>query len=197
MSTSPVLAEPADPTVGAANPSRRARLRYLALSAAVGVVLAVAAGWVWVRLADPPSARVAANGGVYLGEVGLNQQAGVTLWFIVLGVALGGATGLALGWFGERFGWQSVVGVLVACVVATLGSRWLGQHVFGADPRAEAAHAQAGTRITFGVSLDTKVAYLGWPIGGLLGAIAAIFGWANAPTRPPSVAESSSVAPRP
>lgn len=146
-------------------------------SALAGLVLAPVAGWLWLVVSDPPKAPLYSNGGVYLGEQGLNQQSGVTLWFIVIGAAFGVVAGLAIGWFGQRFGWLSVAAVLVLCVVASIGSRYLGVHVFGPDPKSEVAHAHVGDLIQVRAGVDTWVAYLGWPIGGLLGALAAIAGW--------------------
>jgi hypothetical protein len=159
-------------------------------STLAGLVLAPLAGWLWVTVSDPPKAPLFSNGGVYLGEQGLNQQAGVTLWFIVIGAAFGLVAGLVIGWFGQRFGWLSVAAVLVLCVVGSIGSRYLGVHSFGPDPRAEIAHAQVGDLIQVRAGVDTWVAYLGWPIGGLLGALAAIAGW-NRSDDPPQNPQTS------
>jgi ABC-type uncharacterized transport system permease subunit len=143
------------------------------------MVLAVVAGWVWVSLADPPSVPLADDGGLYLGEQALDQQSGVTLWFLVVGAAFGAVAGLLVGWFGRHVGWPAVLAVLLLCTIGTLGSRYLGVHVFGPDARDAAAHATAGTLIQLDVTLDTWVAYLGWPIGGLLGVLAAVSGWSR------------------
>lgn len=149
-----------------------------------GVLLGVVAGWLWVRLADPPTVPIAANGGLYLGEQALNQQSGVTMWFIVIGAAFGAVAGLVVGWFGQRFGWPAVVAVLLLCVAGSVCSRYLGVHVFGSDAASAAEHATVGTPIQVDVGIDTRIAYLGWPIGGLVGALAAISTWRRSPTRP-------------
>lgn len=162
-----------------ARPAARGVVTFFSVSALVGLALAPLAGWLWVVLADPPRAPLYSDGGIYLGEQALNQQAGVTLWFLVIGAAFGVAAGLAVGWFGSRFGWLTVVAVLVLCVIGSVVSRYAGAHVFGPDPRAEAAAASTGDLIRVGVQLDTWIAYLGWPIGGVLGALAAIAGWSR------------------
>lgn len=149
-----------------------------------GLLLSPVVGWLWVSLADPPSVPLAANRGLYLGEQALDQQSGVTLWFLVVGAAFGAVAGVVVGWFGRRVGWPVVFAVLVLCVVGSLGSRYLGVHVFGPDPQEASAHAQVGTLIQIDVRLDTWVAYLGWPIGGLLGVLAAIAGWTRAESSP-------------
>lgn len=149
-------------------------------AALAGVVLAPIAGWLWVVVSDPPKVPLYANGGLYLGEQALNQQAGVTLWFLVLGLGFGAVAGLVVGWVGQRFGWLTVLAVLLLCLIASVGSWYLGVHVFGPDPKAEASGARVGDLIQVGVQLDTRVAYLGWLIGGLLGALAAIASWSRA-----------------
>jgi len=103
---------------------------------------------------------------------------------VSVGAAFGVAAGLAVGWFGRRYGWPAVLGVLMLCVVGAVGSRYLGIHVLGPDARAEAAQARVGTPIQVGVGLDTWVAYLGWPIGGMAGVLAAISGWSHIESPP-------------
>ncbi len=179
--------EPAGPAAGAV-------VALFSVSALVGLALAPLAGWLWVALSDPPRAPLYSDGGIYLGEQALNQQSGVTLWFIVVGAGFGAVAGLAVSWFGQRFGWLTVAAVLALCVVGSVVSRYVGVHVFGPDPKAEAARAATGDLIRLGVQLDTWVAYLGWPIGGVLGALAGIAGWSRretalvSPTVDPSVA---------
>lgn len=160
-------------------PAARGVVTLLSVSALAGLALAPLAGWLWVVLSDPPRAPLYSDGGIYLGEQALNQQTGVTLWFLVIGTAFGVVAGLVLGWFGSRFGWLTVVAVLVLCAVGSVASRYAGVHVFGPDQRAESAGASAGDLIRLDVKLDTWVAYLGWPIGGALGALAAIAGWSR------------------
>jgi hypothetical protein len=103
----------------------------------------------------------------------------VTLWFLVIGAAAGAVAGVLVAWFGRHLGAPVVVAVLLLCGVATLGSRYCGVHVFGPDANAAAARAQVGDLVQLDAKLDTWVAYLGWPIGGLLGALAAIAGWSR------------------
>lgn len=157
----------------------RSVLTLFSLAVLAGLVLGAVVGWLWVALSDPPRARLFSNGGIYLGEVALNQQAGVTMWFIVLGAAAGAIAGLVVGFFGVRFGWLTVVAVLALCAVGNIVSRYAGVSVFGADPHAEAVNAQTGDLVQLGVQVDTWIAYLGWPIGGVLGALAGIAGWSR------------------
>lgn len=161
-----------------------ASLVMIVVCAGIGAVLSPLAGWLWVLWSNPTEAPLASDGGLYLGEQELNRQSGVTLWFLVLGCAFGLVAGIAVGWLARRYGWVTVIGVLVLCGVGTVLSRYLGTHVFGADPDSEAAGASPGTLIRLGVSLDTWVAYLGWPVGGAAGVLIAISCWPHdtAPT---------------
>jgi hypothetical protein len=154
-------------------------LGLFAAALGLGVVLAVIAGWVWVSVADPPTVPLAENGGLFLGEQELDQLAGVTLWFFAIGAAFGALAGVLIGWFGQRFGWLAVVAVLVACAVGSLLSRYLGIHVFGPDQGEAAAHAALGDPVQLSAQVETWVAHLGWPIGGVIGALAAIAAWSH------------------
>ena len=167
------------PSAGARRtaPAGRSLGTLLVAACVAGVALGVLAGWLWVVLSDPPRARLYSDGGIYLGEQALNQQSGVTLWFLVLGAAFGAAAGLLLSVIGARFGWLTVGAVLVLSVVGCIVSRYAGMDVFGSDPRAEAASASTGDLVRLGVQVDTWVAYLGWPIGGVLGSLGGIVTW--------------------
>jgi hypothetical protein len=149
---------------------------FVVASALLGAVLSVPAALVWNKIADPPQAPLTKQG-AFLGEVGLNQQAEVTLWFLVVGLAFGLVAGLVVGWFGQRRGSVTVVAVVVLCAVATALTAYLGISVFGPDAKAQAAHAAIGSLITSNLSIGSKLVYLGWPIGGMVGACVAIFMW--------------------
>ena len=68
--TSWTYGEPPPPT-----PRRDPRVAVLfGCCILVGAALAPIAGWLWAALADPPTVRIASDGGLYLGEQALNQQ---------------------------------------------------------------------------------------------------------------------------
>jgi hypothetical protein len=164
----------------------RQRVLFVLGCALGGAVLGVPAGYVWVLAANPPSAALTADG-VYFGEAQLNQQAGVTLWYLVVGVGFGLVAGLIAGSLGQRHGVGAVVGLFAACVAAAGVSYGTGVHLFGPDQRVQLASADVGDRITSPVRLDTFIAVLGWPIGGLMGGLAAILRW---PREHPSVSDA-------
>lgn len=154
----------------------RQQFLYVVGCMVAGALMGMPAGFIWVRLSDPPSAALTSDG-VYFGETELNQQVGVTLWFLAIGVALGLAAGLVVGWLGHRHGVTTVIAVLALCGAAALVTYLAGVHIFGPDEQAQLAGAAVGDQITSGMGVETKVALLGWPIGGLVGALAAMFGW--------------------
>lgn len=133
-------------------------------------------GWLWTRFGDPP-AGVATAGGVAFGETELDQQVGVTIWFLVIGFALGVVAGFFLAWRRSRHGVATVLAVVIACVVAAFVSYWIGVHLLAPDTKADFAAARVGQRIATPVDVGTKVAFLGWPVGGLCGALGAMFWW--------------------
>lgn len=130
----------------------------------------------WAKLADPPSATLTSQG-VFFGEVELNQQSGVTLWFFVVGVGLGVVVGLLTGLLGRNLGVVAVVSSLVICAVVSVSSARLGISVLGPDEQAQLAATTLGGSVTAKLAVSSFVAYLGWPIGGLVGVLAAVSCW--------------------
>jgi hypothetical protein len=150
---------------------------FVIVAMLIGVAIGFLGGWVWAEVADPPQ-LVVANGGAYLsGELAYDAQVVVTLWFLVVGVVGGAVTGFFTGLAGRRHGAATVVAVLALTVIASALSAWVGIHVFGPDLTAELAGAKVGDLVTAQLSISTAVAYLGWPIGGLLGALAGVAFW--------------------
>lgn len=142
----------------------------------IGALLGLLGGWLWTRLSDPPAGTVTPTG-VSFGETELDQQVGVTMWFLVIGFALCVVAGFVLAWQGFHHGVATVLAVVVACVVAGLVCYWIGLHVLAPDTKAEFAAAKVGQRIATPVAIGTKIAFLGWPVGGLAGALTAMLWW--------------------
>jgi hypothetical protein len=141
-----------------------------------GAAAGVPAGWLWTHLASPANGTVTSSG-VVLGETALNQEVGVTMWFLTTGVAVGLLVGVGFAWRSSRYGVTAVVAVVIACGLGSLVSYWTGVHLFGPDAKTELASARVGQHIALPVSVGTKIAFLGWPVGGLLGVLVAISRW--------------------
>lgn len=130
----------------------------------------------WSRVSSPPTVRVTPAGAVF-GETELDQQVGVTFWFLVVAFAVGVGLGFCCAWRRSRHGLAAVAAVALSTVAAAAVCYWTGVHVFGPDASAQLASAPVGHRITAPLDLGTRIVFLGWPAGGLLGALAAIWWW--------------------
>ncbi len=173
------VAYPASGATTAASGSRSSAadaFRFVAASMLAGAVLAVPAARVWVEVANPPTAPLT-DQGVFLGDLQLNQQSEITLWFLVVGTGFGLLAGLVMGWPGQRRGVVTVVAVVALCAVASGLTAYLGISVFGPDATAQAAGAAVGASITTDLSVGSPLVFLGWPIGGLVGACLGIYMW--------------------
>ncbi len=157
--------------------SLSARVVLVAVCAAGGAVFAIPAAWVWSRVAGPPSAPLKSDGLVSYGEQSLDQLVGVAMWFIVVCLAFGIVSGLVVAWRGYSYGVASVVAVVALSAVASWLTYKLGHDVFGPDFDGQVKAAQIGDEITYDLTIQTKVAYLSWPIGGLIGAVAGVSAW--------------------
>lgn len=159
-----------------------------------GVIAAFPAAALWVWLADPPVVTVTSSG-AFFGEAELNQQSEVTLWFLAIGTLLGLVSGLIVGAAGNRHGAVTVLAVLVLCTVATAVSAYVGITVWGPDAPSQADTGPGvGAVVESRLEIDSVIAYLGWPIGGLAGAVAAITRWARVEEMPPLPGVSDTVA---
>ncbi|MBA2772944.1 MAG: hypothetical protein H0U36_02715 [Nocardioidaceae bacterium] len=154
--------------------------------ALVGAVLALPAAWIWVQVADPPSA-VLSETGVFLGEVELDRLVGLTWWFLAIGLAFGVVAGLAVAWRGHRHGLATVVAALALTSVASYLTYRFGHDLFGRDVDQQVQQAQVGDRITTDMRIESLVAFLGWPVGGLVGVLAGVASWPKAPRGAPGV----------
>ena len=187
---------PGGPAAEAQSSSVGARVLLVFACAVAGAALALVAGWAWVTVSDPPSAELTAQGGIFVGEAEYDQQVGVTLWFIVVTLLFGVISGLAVAWRGYRHGLVVVLAILAMSIGGSLLTARFGIDLFSADPRAQLATAKPGDLITSEVNIGTKIAYLGWPIGGMIGAMAGVSGWPKRETRPSMPPLSSNLGPQ-
>jgi hypothetical protein len=176
-----MTSRPTVPSVGSSLASRGssspfAMGGFVVKASLAGAVLAVPAAWIWASVANPPRAELTTRG-VSLGESQLNQQSEITLWFLVVGFAVGAAAGLVAGLVGRRRGVATVAAVVAMCLVGAALTAFLGISVFGPDAEAELARSAVGESITSDLRVDSLLAYLGWPIGGLAGLCVAIYTW--------------------
>ncbi|MBA3264776.1 MAG: hypothetical protein H0T14_00170 [Nocardioidaceae bacterium] len=143
---------------------------------AAGAVVGLPGAALWVWLADPPAVEVTTSG-AFFGEAELNSQVEVTLWFFAVGAVLGLVCGLVAGALGNRHGVVTVLAVLTLSAVASGVSAYVGVAHWGSAGSLESEPPALGATLESGVEITSKVAYLGWPIGGLIGAATAISRW--------------------
>ncbi|MBA2445214.1 MAG: hypothetical protein H0V49_07780 [Nocardioidaceae bacterium] len=159
-----------------------------------GAVAAFPAAALWVWLAEPPVVAVTSSG-AFFGEAELNQQSEVTLWFVAIGALLGLVCGLAVGAVGNRHGVVTVLAVLALCTAASALSAYVGIAVWGpAAPSQPDTGPGVGDVFESSLQIDSLIAYLSWPIGGLAGAVAAITRWPRVEEMPPLPGASDTVA---
>ncbi len=173
-------------------------LQYVAVCLVAGVVFAIPAAWLWARLADPPAARLTTQG-LAFGELAFNQVSAITFWFITVGFGLGVVLGVVAALFGKRHGLVTPLGILLMCVVGTFLTLWSGIHWFGpnhpvdfvglyvATPKERTqllSGFKDGDLLVSSLRLTTPVALLGWPIGGMLGALGGSYVWSKPPKTP-------------
>jgi hypothetical protein len=136
-----------------------------------GVAAGFAGGAIWAAVATTPAAIVTRRGVFLASEIGYDQRATESLWFLAVGVLGGVVAGSAVGLLGRRHGPASVVAAVLASVVAAALAAWSGIHVFGPDLTAQLAGAAPGDEVHTALVVTSDVAYLGWPIGVLIGVI--------------------------
>ena len=181
------------------------RLVYAGVCIAAGLVLAFPAAWVWILLADPPSAKLTATG-LEFGETSFDQVTSITLWFVVIGLVFGVAMGLVASFFGRRHGLVAVLAILVMSWVAASMTFWFGIHVFGPDHPIDfvalfdgstkertrmLADFEQGDLLVSTVHLTSPIGLVAWPMGAMLGTLAGVSLWPRSHKAPRSADEPS------
>lgn len=174
------------------------RLVFFAICLVVGATAALPAGWLWVALADPPSTRLTTSG-LEFGELAFDHVSAITFWFVAVGFAFGLVLGLVAALLGRRHGIVTVLAILVMCWIGTTLTLWCGVHLFGPDhpvdfvalfdatPKERTqtlSSFENGDLLVSSLKLTTWVGLLGWPVGGMVGALVGAFWWPKAPKSP-------------
>jgi hypothetical protein len=163
--------QPYPPQVSRDETSGADRVVFALASMLGGVVAGFVGGAVWAALADPPTAVVTRDGVFFVSEIAYDHRVAVTLWFLVAGVLGGLVAGVVVGWLGRKHGPAAVVAAVLMSAVASALSAWSGIHVFGPNADDALAAASPGDQVTTALSITSDVAYLGWPIGALIGVL--------------------------
>ena len=93
-------------------------------------------------------------------------------------MTLTGVAGLVIGLVLQAWrGTQPVVTMLTLVVTAFLAAHlagWMAEATGPGDPVAALAEARRGTTVSLPVVIDSRAAYLVWPVTAVLGALAAL-----------------------
>ena len=138
-----------------------------------GVVAGFAGGAVWAAVADPPLALVTRDGVFLTSEVSYDHRVAETLWFLAVGV-LGGIL------LGRRDRPDRPATRPADCRGGRVGgrggvrARLPGREYTSSAPisQSQLADASPGDHVHTALTITADVAYLGWPIGALIGLLA-------------------------
>lgn len=144
----------------------------LALCLAAAIVSAALWVWLWT----PPEGTVL-NGKIVLLGDGPRRAFDSTGWFVLLGCLAGATTGLVAGLLTRRNEVLTLVGLLLAAILAAYVMRWLG-HTWGPpDPGPIAAASEDLTGLPLALEAPGIVPILALPIGALAGLFTALVLW--------------------
>ncbi|WP_332664357.1 hypothetical protein [Aeromicrobium sp.] len=136
------------------------------------LLLGVAAGFVWERLATPAEWEVR-EAGVVMDEAASKGQFSVIVVFVLIGAITSLVWGAFAAWTLRDAGWIVtpfvVVLTLGASVIAWRVGVWLGPP----DP-STVRDASVGDHIPARLAVDTFAPFLTWPIFGLAGFFGAM-----------------------
>lgn len=143
----------------------------LAVAVLVAGVVGVAAGLVWVWLAQPAQWE-AREGRLVLTEAAARGQFSVVVVFVLIGVI----ASVVGGWLVVRLvpdlGWFAVPVVLVLSSLAALVAWRVGVALGPPDP-GSVAGVTDGDRVPSRLMIDSVAPFVVWPIFGLAGVIGA------------------------
>lgn len=140
-------------------------LVHLAMASAIGLLLPY--------LADLPEA-VRAFDGVTTSEVELGKQFNDDGWLVVLGGTAGLVLGLVLQARRRTHEVVTLVAIALAAALAALLAGWIAGATGPADPGTVLSDAAQGARASVRLEIESRVAYLVWPLTAVLGALVAL-----------------------
>ena len=153
-------------------PSIRSGLWVAAVTIIGFVVLGLVGARIWFDATDLPAYLVTRDGGS-LDELQLGRSFNSPGWFLVVGLGLGLLGGLVFGAAFRRHGVVAVVAVFAGGLLASYVCYHYGVTLDQGpvEPRLHAA--DPGDRVPVELTLRAVVVRLAWPIGALVGVLAA------------------------
>jgi hypothetical protein len=157
-------------------PSRSSAVRAIVVCLLGYAIAGAVGGVVWDRVTTLAAYRVTKSG-AYIDEPGLSLVFSSDGWFLVVGLGLGLVGGAALGLAYRRHGFVMVLAVLAGSCLAGYVAYRLGHQLGPTDLRERLRAAKPGQLVPIALSVRSTGCLLGWPIGGLLGALGAALSW--------------------
>ena len=146
-------------------------LRRLLLSAAAMLLMGVAAGYVWERVATPAKWEVRETG-LLMDEAASKGQFSVIVVFVLIGALASLVWGGFAAWTLRDFGWMVTPFIVVLTLIASVIAWRLGVQLGPPDP-STVKGASVGDHIPARLAIDGFSPFLAWPIFGLAGFIGA------------------------
>jgi hypothetical protein len=140
-------------------------LVHLAVGSAIGLALP--------HLADLALATRTADG-VTTSEVEVAKLFNDDGWLIVLGGAAGIVLGLGLQLWRGTHEVVTMLALVAAALLGALLAGWIAGATGPGDPSAVLADARAGESAPVQVVIESRVAYLVWPLTTVLGSLVAL-----------------------
>lgn len=136
------------------------------------LLLGIAAGFVWLLLAQPAEWEVRQEG-IVLTEAASKGQFSVVVLFVIVGAVASLIGGIFAAFTLPDLSWALIPFVVVLAVIGSVLAWRLGV-ALGPDDPATATGVSVGDRIPAELSVDGLAPFLVWPIAALLGLIATI-----------------------
>jgi hypothetical protein len=137
------------------------------------LVAAVVIGLLLPQVADLAEAVRTADG-VVTSEVEVGKRFEDDGWLVVLGGLAGLALGVVLQLWRGTHEVVTLVAIVASALLAALLAGWIAQTTGPSDAMRVLAEAKVGTTAPVPVEIDSRVAYLVWPLTGVLGALVAL-----------------------
>ncbi len=133
------------------------------------LLVGIAAGFVWERLATPAKWEVRPTG-LAMDEAASKGQFSVIVVFVVVGLVASLLLGSFMAWALRDAGWMTTPMIIVATLTAAVIAWRLGVHLGPPDP-SSVKDVPVGGHIPARFTVDGVSPFLVWPIAGLVGLI--------------------------
>lgn len=162
-------------------PGRAARgvpARVVAESLAVVGVFAAAgggAGWLWLRLWDPPRGTTQDHTWLYDDFPTIESVFSATGLYVVIGVLAGLLLGVLAAYLCRAPALVTLAAVAVGSVVAAYVTHAVGMQLDAPNPRLLALVVPDGTELPENLQVGGRSPFVAWPVGALIGLATTYF----------------------